>query len=122
MCVCVENLIILLMIGVGWAFNTQLGELCSLWIKVLLRVTVYFSRMCGFFGDRVAVEPRVPQLNRSVFFSTVPLPSAVSRLCSGWCLRALPWGFQPPGVPIHSRRRLHRGRWDAVKPAFSPRS
>ncbi|XP_074727779.1 adiponectin receptor protein 2 isoform X3 [Strix uralensis] len=52
----------------------------------------------------------------------VPFPSAVSRLCSGWRFRALPWGFEPPGVPFHGWRRLHRGRWDAVRPAFSPRS
>ncbi|XP_064892175.1 adiponectin receptor protein 2 isoform X3 [Columba livia] len=52
----------------------------------------------------------------------VPLPSAVSRLCSGWRFRALPRGVEPPGVPFHGRRRLHRGRWDAVKPASSPRS
>lgn len=49
--------------GVG--FNTQLGEPCSSWCEALLCVTVYFSRMWGFWG---AGRPRVPRLNGGVSF------------------------------------------------------
>lgn len=66
-------------------------------------------------------KPRYPA-ERKCFVFTVPLPSAVPRLCSGWRFCAFPWGFQPPGVPLHSRRRLHRRRGDAVRPGFSLRS
>ncbi|XP_033019102.1 adiponectin receptor protein 2 isoform X2 [Lacerta agilis] len=51
----------------------------------------------------------------------VPLPPAVSYICSGWCICTLPWSFKPSGVPLHSRRRLLRGR-DAVKLTACPGS
>lgn len=96
--------------GRGVGFTRQPGELCSSWLRHCC-VLLCTSAECGAGGwqggPKALADPQC-------LLPAVPLPSAVPRVCRGWRFRALPRGLQPAGVPLHGRRGLHRGGWDAV--------
>lgn len=116
-----ENLIILLKIVEGWALTCSLESPAARGVRHC-SVLLCTSAECGAFGGQGGPGAARAPAERRRFLPAVPLPSAVPRVCRGWRFRALPRSLQPAGVPLHGRRGLHRGGWDAVGAAFSPRS